>query len=315
MSQKGRISLSQAAAVGTQAPRSGDQIDLEDLIAAADKGDTERNRFKLVASPASQSEARRRAADMQRELSIHAAKQRRRRDTGPTPERAAKAAGIAAITPPISDGDTRALTRAHMVEGVVEHYQNAWAYETVTGARFLRDLNHEVQAGQRGVTVDLDAAGGSFGPRRGGFTNWNARVQNEVLGQVKAEIERMFGPECRDMLEAFLWAVEETHRYGRGPLDERLVRAGRALAPYVKAQDQLWGIALGHLLAMFKYAYARWVVMASFGQAAVSPPEEVRARLAQKRKRWEAAGLVEPARDGPAFKDRDGRQRVGRPGA
>lgn len=118
MSQKSRISLSQSIAL--QAPlEKGDHVDIEELIEASKQAEAQRQRRVEFETQISVAVAKKRAQQGRKNAA--------ERDNSPTPERVAKLAeqerDVTAITPPIKDKDTRALTKTYMVQAPLERYK------------------------------------------------------------------------------------------------------------------------------------------------------------------------------------------------
>jgi hypothetical protein len=201
-------------------------------------------------------------------------------DNGPTPERKAKLAGVEQITPPI-DGTRGSITKAHVVQGVVEFYAGKWSYEDVEGARYLAQLWHKAASGGARVTGNYDGTPATaFGPRKGGVAAHTLDAHNQVL-YVESILFKHFGRRGLSLVHWFLWSTQLIAREGAGMM-EQVLAAGRSLAPWVKEEGRLWGITIGHLQAICHFSYANWVHGERAATRSRSPAQDTRERLNAK---------------------------------
>lgn len=190
MTQKYRPSLSQT--IGAQAPLEfGDgQLELEDIINHSKRSEAERARFGKLAATPQQAAKRDQLAKADKlgttakvgyveQISAYAAKQREKSqrknaksDTAPTPERLAKLmdrTDASAISPPIRDQETRALTKAHTITAPVDKYGKHWDARLEQAARDIRNIFLIAESGYQRVTGTYDGTpAGVAGPRHGG---------------------------------------------------------------------------------------------------------------------------------------------------
>jgi hypothetical protein len=211
-------------------------------------------------------------------------------DNAPTPERLAKLMGVETITPPIKDDSTRTNTRAHRVQGVVEYYHREWTYEEREGAQYLVDKWRAYEKCFPTMTANLDGTpGNAFGPRAGGFRGKAeaAADASHAILQIEAIIFTNFGIKGLNLLRWHVWESAKVAKEG-ATMTEQMQAAGRTLAPFVKAEDRLWGITFGSLQRIFHFAYSKWVATEQAMQSRPSTPEQIAMRRQQRQRRMES---------------------------
>lgn len=225
------------------------------------------------------------AAELQREKDARHP-DRDEQDNGPTRERRAKLAGLEEITPPIKDQQTRANTRAHLTQGVVEFYRNEWTYEELQGARHLISKWDAYAKALPSMTSNPEGVpGGSFGPRNGGLRGGERSTQAyQDVTVIEAIIFTNFGAKGLNLVKWFAWETLRVAREG-APVTEQMHAAGRALAPFVRSEDRLWGITFGSLQRIFHFAYAKWVASEEAMRRRDSTPAQVAMRRGQRMRR------------------------------
>lgn len=256
-SQKYRPSLSQT--IAAQAPLEfGDgQLELEDIINHSKRSEAERARFEKLAATPQQTATRDQLAKAgnlgttakvgyAEQISAYAEKQRQKSqrknakgDTAPTPERLAKLMerdDATAISPPIRDQETRALTKAHTIAAPIDKYGKHWDGRLEQAARDIRNIFLIAESGYQRVTSTYDGTpSGVAGPRHGGVQDHIRECQ-----AMAALIESKFPAVMREVH----WFLTQTVvKNGTGEA-MKFEDAGALISPW-KSEEAKKGIGYG----------------------------------------------------------------------
>lgn len=199
MGQKGRQSL--ANLIALQAPlEMGNQVELEDLIELSKQRDAARKKGDGA------------LASLLQDFSIAKSKSEKNRQRkngkpaellGPTPERAAKAEGLAREHKPDAQAiEVSNKTKSHTIVSPIDRYGKHWPAEIELAARKLRNLFLLAESGDPKMIASYGGAGGAaYGPRDGGVAD-HIREARATVDLIKARF-----PSCVPVIEAFITQV------------------------------------------------------------------------------------------------------------
>ncbi len=206
MSQKGRISLSQAAALDGQLSL----LDAIDQAKEAARTQALRDQVSIAVAKQRKNSQRKNAAD--------------EGPLGPTPERAAKEAeGMVKIVPPIDSGNNLTSTRTHRALAPHERYQSVIPSDMLAAAvQAVTDIL-TAESGARITGSYGEAMGGVYGARHGGVHDY-VREKASIVTEMRATLDPEFMKIIDDLL--IQRVVDQTGR----PVS--LADTGRRMSPW-----------------------------------------------------------------------------------